>query len=102
MRKSSRLPPGFGVDPAALGPSSDRPERGMRRSVAASETDRNVAWPAAGGVRPTLWIGSDGRDGDDADAGPVEPRTPGSILVTAACMGIALAALAYALDFPLS
>ena len=100
MQTSSPLPPGFGFDPTELGTSvvnTGDATAGMgslRPSAAPGEA------PDARPV-PTLWIGSDGSEEDDAaDATP--SRSPGSIVMMTACMGIALAALAYALDFPLS
>ena len=102
MRRSSSLPPGFGVDPAELGSSTSTADQSLRLSAAAPNTDKPLGSTATEGVRPTLWIGSDGREEDDGDVNTTGPASPGNFLVTAACMGIALAALAYALDFPLS
>jgi hypothetical protein len=101
MRTSSTLPPGFGFDPAELGPPAARPA--MHPDQLAGNAD--IIGVGPGGATdnrpvPTLWIGEDGEEEDTADG--MADRSPGSILVTAICIGITVAALAYVMDFPLS
>lgn len=102
MRMSSRLPRGFGFDPAGLGTVAPRRPPLLSRAPttpgAASPLARH---PGDDRPVPTFWIGRDGREADEP-AEVENSRSPGSMLMTTACIGIALAALAFLLDFPLS
>jgi hypothetical protein len=102
MRMSSRLPRGFGFDPAGLGAVAPRRPPLLSRSPAATGAASSLArHPADDRPVPTFWIGKDGREADEVTEGEGS-RSPGSMLMTTACIGIGLAALAFLLDLPLS
>ena len=100
MRSSSALPPGFGFDPTELG-ALKVPHRAGTQAIEADVIDIPSGDPADDRPVPTLWIGDDGEEEEDLGGGSSD-RAPGSLLVTAVCIGLALAAVAYVMDFPLS